>query len=429
MVSITNDVSEHSHLAPNTNVDDECDRSTLCLNYGHEAGSPEFLGELRSFLDRQTASDDIGDLVLDPTKRNDLFITHGVSHGIELICATQTEPGDVVWVERPTYFLVASIFRSHRLIVRGMPMIPPENNGGGGGIDVRRLIEMVDSGGLSAPRMIYLVPTHQNPTGHTMPLQDRVMLSEFAQRHGVLIVADEVYHLLDWRDEESDGQRPARMAEFNKMQSISTGTPADAQRLGTILGVSSFTKIFAPGVRCGWIEAPEAIIQSIAQHGYIQSQGGLAPFVGDLIMCRALHSHIADTFLKKLNARYSDRARKLCNILQKEDRIILPNRCPTGGYFLWIKFPLDVDAEDFLKFCEQGDGKHLELRFRPGSKCDAFEDHVDGEEQIANDIASGVSKSSFKSYARLCFADLDDDNLLEGGRRLVQAFKMYMDRC
>lgn len=425
MLSITNDVGDHSHLASGADVDDEYDTSTLCLNYGHEAGSPEFLNELRSFLDRQTANDDTGEVVLDPTIHNGLFITHGVSHGIELICATQTEPGDVVWVERPTYFLVASIFRSHRLMVRGMPMIHPENNGGGGGIDVKRLIEMVESGKLSAPRMIYLVPTHQNPTGHTMPLQDRVLLSQFAQRHGVLLVADEVYHLLDWRNNESDGKRPARMAEFNRMRSISASS--DNQRPGGILGVSSFTKIFAPGVRCGWIEAPEAIIQSIARHGYIQSQGGLAPFIGDLIMCRALQSRIADTFLKKLNAGYADRARKLCNILRKEERILLPNSCPTGGYFLWIKFPPEVDTEDFLSFCEQGDAADLEIRFRPGSKCDAFADYMAGEEQIANDIASGVSTSSFQSHARLCFADLDEDNLLEGGRRLVQAFRMYMD--
>ena len=403
--------------------DDENDKNTLCLNYGHEKGSPELLSELRSFLDRHTANDDIGDAKLDDSKQNSLFITHGVSQGIDLICSTQLAPGDVVWVERPTYFLVADIFRSHRLLVRGMPMVHPNNNGGTGGIDVKQLVDMVESGKLSAPKMMYLVPTHQNPTGHTMPVEDRILLAKFANEHGVLVVADEVYHLLDWRDENVDGQRPARMAEFNKMDSSDGGDATDST--GCCISVSSFTKIFAPGVRCGWIEAPEHIVQSIAQHGYIQSQGGLAPFVADLIMCRALVDRIADNYLKKLNKEYADRARKICTILQEEERIVLPNGCPTGGYFLWARFPQDVNSEEFLEFCVD---RGTDVRFRPGALCDAFTNYLDGEDQISNDEASGVASSSFQSYARLCFADLDTRDLEDGSRELVKAFKMYMDR-
>ena len=406
--------------------DDENDKSTLCLNYGHEQGSPELLRELRSFLDRHTANDDIGgDTKLDESVQNSLFITHGVSQGIDLLCSTQLAPGDVVWVERPTYFLVADIFRSHRLVVRGMPMVHPSSNGGTGGIDVKRLVEMVESGRLSAPKMIYLVPTHQNPTGHTMPVHDRILLAKFAKKYGTLVVADEVYHLLDWRDEDVDGQRPARMAEFNKMDLSDSGSDNDGTTpTGCCISVSSFTKIFAPGIRCGWIEAPERIVQSIARHGYIQSQGGLAPFVGDLIMNRALCDRIADNYLRKLNEEYADRARKICAILQQEERIVLPNGCPTGGYFLWVRFPQGIDSEGFLKFCvDQG----TDVRFRPGTLCDAFANHPDGEEQIANDEVSGVTASTFQSYARLCFADLDTRDLEEGCRELVKAFKMYMD--
>ena len=424
MLSVVNDATGSSF---GNDADDENDKRTLCLNYGHEQGSPELLRELRSFLDRHTANDDTGSAKLDDSAKNSIIITHGVSQGIDLICSTQLAPGDVVWVERPTYFLVADIFRSHRLVVRGMPMIHPNSNGGTGGVDVKRLVDMVESGKLSAPKMMYLVPTHQNPTGHTMPVEDRILLAKFTKKHGVLVVADEVYHLLDWGDENVDGQRPARMAEFNKMDSSDEGDATDSA--GCCISVSSFTKIFAPGVRCGWIEAPERIVHSIAQHGYIQSQGGLAPFVGDLIMCRALVDRIADNYLKKLNKEYADRARKICAILQEDERIDLPNGCPTGGYFLWVRFPQDVDSEEFLKFCvDQG----TDVRFRPGALCDAFANHLDGEEQISNDEASGVTSTSFRSYARLCFADLDTRNLEDGSKELVRAFKMYLenvDKC
>ena len=423
MISVVHD-ADGTSVDETSDVDDENDRNTLCLNYGHEQGSPELLRELRSFLDRHTPNDDTGTARLDHSVQNSLFITHGVSHGIDLICSTQLAPGDVVFVERPTYFLVADIFRSHRLVVRGMPMIHPDNIGGTGGIDVKRLVDLVDSGKLSAPKMMYLVPSHQNPTGHTMPVDDRILLAEFAKKHGVLVVADEVYHLLDWRNEEVDGQRPARMAEFNRIHSNDEDSTNSIRSNGCCISVASFTKIFAPGVRCGWIEAPDRIVKSIAQHGYIVSQGGLAPFVGDLIMCRALSDRIGDSYLRRLNKEYANRARKLCAILQEDERIVLPNGCPTGGYFLWLKFEQNVDSEEFLAFCiDQG----TEVRFRPGTLCDAFANHSDGEEQIANDETSGVTAASFRSYARLCFADLDEADLEEGGRELLKALHMYMD--
>ena len=59
--------------------------------------------------------------------------------------------------------------------------------------------------------------------------------------------------------------------------------------------------------------------------------------------------------------------------------------------------------------------------------CDAFADDVQGQAQISNDAMSGVSATSFKSYARLCFADLDEGMLEEGARRFIQAFRIYID--
>ena len=91
-----------------------------------------------------------------------------------------------------------------------------------------------------------------------------------AARHDILVLADEVYHLLDWRDEKIDGRRPARMAVLGSRVASNRGR----SQLGCCITVSSFTKIFAPGVRCGWIEGPKDIIDSLLSLGYIQSQVG-----------------------------------------------------------------------------------------------------------------------------------------------------------
>ena len=90
--------------------DDESDFSSLCLNYGNEAGAPMMLKELQSFLYRRTKDDDIGRTYMSDEKHdqegednngvalNKFFITHGVSHSIELICSALTTSGDVVFV-------------------------------------------------------------------------------------------------------------------------------------------------------------------------------------------------------------------------------------------------------------------------------------------------------------------------------------------
>jgi DNA-binding transcriptional MocR family regulator len=101
-----------------------------------------------------------------------------------------------------------------------------------------------------------------------MDIGDRIKLATFARRHGVLVVSDEVYHLLDWRDSESDGPRPAGMASISsKLHDI-----VDTSSHGECVSVSSFTKIFAPGIRLGWVEASPGTIKSLSNYGYIQSQ-------------------------------------------------------------------------------------------------------------------------------------------------------------
>jgi len=261
----------------------------LCnaLQYGNEEGNEDFLVQLRAFLNRNTRDDDFGELQMNlDVARDDrtrLFVTNGVSHGLELLCATQTQPGDVVLVERPTYFLVGGILNSHGLVIGGLPMQDTT-----GGVDVGKLIEQVENGTMDVPRMIYIIPTHQNPTGHTMATGDRIRLVSFACRHGILVVADEVYHLLDWREVDSDGPRPAGMASI---AALIQGNADSVSSRGGCVSVSSFTKIFAPGIRCGWIEGAPDIVKSLKNFGYIQSQ------VGILCMCSFMWYCTSDSLL------------------------------------------------------------------------------------------------------------------------------------
>lgn len=84
---------------------------------------------------------------------------------------------------------------------------------------------------------------------------------------------------------------------------------------------------------------------------------------------------------------------------------------PTGGYFLWVAFP-GVDTEEFLGICMR-EG----VKFLPGGRCDPFE----GEENIS--ASSGLDPNEFKSHARLCFADMDLEEIENGAKLLVLCFQ------
>lgn len=124
-----------------------------------------------------------------------------------------------------------------------------------------------------------------------MTVEERRKLASFACRNDIYLVADEVYHLLDWVQSESvdkETRRPAGIVHFNDICDNSTqdasihgnlrDTKSEERSItGCCISVSSFTKIWAPGIRLGWIDAPSYIIHQLKQYGYIDSQGGVAP--------------------------------------------------------------------------------------------------------------------------------------------------------
>lgn len=400
-----------------TQIGSSSDEDALCksLNYGDEEGQADFRNELASFLHRQCALDQ-GPM----HSNNSLFITGGVSHGIELLCSVATQPGDVVWVETPTYFLAADIFKSHGLVVESLPMLTA------GVIDMSVLRERLLST-CTPPRIIYVIPTHQNPTAQTMSLDDRGQLARLAEEYNILIIADEVYHLLDYSNVDNKTMRhdrPARMVMFNGgdnkvrandstgSSSITAIESSDSPRplLSGCCSVSSFTKIFGPGVRLGWIEGPAPVVGALKEYGYIVSQGGVAPFMGFLFL-RALQQRVCDDVLNNLCRAYSHRVDVLMRILEQEARIDIPCR-PRGGYFLWLVLPFDSAA--FLKYCEP------DLTFLSGSKCCAA---PQGSLEDACPMNLEIPRS-----LRLCFAYLDLDCLTAAVYLFVSKFRSYANR-
>ncbi len=142
---------------------------------------------------------------------------------------------------------------------------------------------------------------------------------ERAQRHDFLIIADEVYHFLPYTQET-----PEPFALI-------------APQVEQVVSVNAFSKILAPGLRLGWIQAHDAIIARLAGCGLLDSGGGMNPFVSallrTLIEFDGLSAHIA-----RLRDEYAHRLGAMDAALQQ----YLPQAeyaRPQGGFFFWVRFP------------------------------------------------------------------------------------------
>jgi len=396
----------------------------LPLDYGDNLGCPDLRSTLAGFLTEETSHDDYTRCRIGtpetpaavPVRPNRLFVTAGVSHGIDLLCATSTAPGETVWIERPTYFLAAEIFRSHGLVLHQLPMRS------GGGVDVGKIV----GGDGPPPKMIYLVPSHHNPTGYTMGVEDRAVLAEWAIRNGVMIVADEVYHLLDWGggDKTGEGSRPARFAAFNPAV---RSDDAGAAGIGSCVSVSALTKIFAPGVRTGWVEGPDDVVSALARHGYVESMGGFAP-LGNKIAAEALRKGAVKRHRELLRDAYAGRAHLLHGALAGPLGPLAECGAhpPSGGYFMWIRFlhPALADAALLKEWCEEFYG----VTFLPGGDCDPFLGADGGLSEVESLARGDPVGPAIKSSIRLCFAYLEEDNLVEGAKRLVSAVRALIEK-
>jgi 2-aminoadipate transaminase len=322
------------------------------LQYGAEQGNGPFRESLADFLTRGYGL---------PVGPESLFVTLGASGALDLTCTLFTRPGDTIFVEEPSYFLALRIFRDHDL--RILP-IPTDADG--------LIVESVEEK-LSAarPKFIYIIPTFQNPSGQTLSAERRARLVTLAREHNVLIVADEVYHFLDYTRKP-----PASFAAY----------ATD----GNVLAVNSFSKILAPGLRLGWIQSDAETIRRFVTCGMLDSGGGLNPFASAVVR-ETLERGGVEKNIQNLRTVYRSRAQRMESALKK----YLPAaqfHTPEGGFFFWVRLP-GMDTSALQKKAEA-----FRVGFRPG---------------IRFSSADGL-----KDFLRLSFVHFEADEIEEGIARL-----------
>ena len=340
----------------------DCTAKPECtlLAYGAEQGDPRFRAALAHFLSG------IYGMGVDPAH---LLVTNGASQAIDFICTLFSRPGDAILVEEPTYFLARKIFADHGL----KPVALPTD---GEGLVVDAVREALAH---TRPAFLYTIPTYHNPTSTCLSAARREALARISRDLGLMVVADEVYHPLAYA-----GAPPPPMAAFIR------SAPA-------ILSLGSFSKILAPGLRLGWLQAAPSVIERLVGCGLLDSGGGFNPFTSGIVRS-ALELETVDRTLGHLKGIYSRRLQAMCAAL----RTHLPTDArftePAGGFFVWLTLPEGVDTLALLAAARRHN-----VDFMPGPRFS--------------------SRGGLTNCLRLSFAYYDVPELVEGVGRLAQAIR------
>uniref|UniRef100_A0A6C0EJ63 Diaminopimelate epimerase n=1 Tax=viral metagenome TaxID=1070528 RepID=A0A6C0EJ63_9ZZZZ len=330
------------------------------LQYGDIKGYFGFRKDLSNFLTKAYSKD---------VNPDNLLITNGITGALSLICSLFTDSETIVYVEEPTYFLVINIFKNFKLTIVSIPIRED-------GIDIDILEEELDK--TSAPKMLYTIPAFHNPTGYTMSNDKRERLGILSNKHNLLVVADEAYHLLYFNEVDKP-----------KMPLTYYGD--------NIISLGSFSKILAPSLRLGWIHTnSKSIMDKIVNCGQLDSGGGISPFVSaivhPLIITDSLEKHI-----KFLRQELKQRCDILCKTLKNTDPELTFN-IPKGGYFLWAD--LNLNSNNLIDLFST-----FKVKFNPGDKF------------TVNGTCENFIRLSFSCYG------LADIQL--GAERLLKMIKSY----
>ncbi|MCL2810557.1 MAG: PLP-dependent aminotransferase family protein [Clostridia bacterium] len=270
----------------------------------------------------------------------------GSTQGIDLIAKALIDPGDVVLVENPSFLGALQAFRLYQA-----RLIPVPTDGGGLLLDdAERLIRQ------HKPKILYVIPTFQNPTGVTLAAERRAPLAQMAARHGVLVLEDDPY-----RDLRYAGDPLPAIKSYDQE--------------GWVAHLSSFSKIISPGLRCGTLTCRpdllrKAVIgkQSTDVHTSTLTQAIVAEYLRD----GRLPAHLAN-----IRAMYAARMHTMLDQLAAFPKGIRYTK-PQGGLFLWAQLPGSLDATVLFQqaieqnvafvpgthfFCDGGHTDTLRLNF------------------------------------------------------------------
>ena len=264
----------------------------------------------------------------------DVTVTTGAQQALDLLAKSFVNPGDKIITEGPTYLGALQAFSAYQPEIHTV-----EFDADGMRMDLleAKLSEL----GVRGAKFIYTVPTFQNPGGVTMSLQRRIRLLELAHTYKIPVIEDDPYGRLRFEGEPVPCLR---------------SMDEEVIYLGTV------SKVFAPGLRTGWVIAPRPILQKLN----MVKQG--SDLCGSALNQVIVEHYFNDTAWRDVLSNMRDKYRERRNAMLSALEEFFPPEAtwthPSGGFFVWVTLPEYVNTPQLLSVAlESG------VTFVPGDGC------------------------------------------------------------
>lgn len=253
-----------------------------------------------------------------------LIITSASQQGLDLVAKTFVDPGDAVFMSLPTYLGAIQAFRALEAQLVGIPLLDD-------GMDLDLFEEAIARARKTGhrPKLIYVVPDFQNPSGITWSLGKRKRLLEIASREGLLVIEDMPYRKLRFSGEP-----------------LPPVAALDEER---VIVLFTFSKVLAAGLRLGALAGPKELVEKVVTMK--QATDLCTSALIQRIAARFMQEHDLSAHVRKLCEHYRLKRDAMLQALEKympkAERISWTR--PEGGLFLWVRLPEQVDTERMLK--------------------------------------------------------------------------------
>ncbi len=340
------------------------EKGAKILQYGSTEGVNTFRDTLASMMEKRYGVKGIG--------RENILITAGSQQALYLLAKIFIDPGDYVVIEAPTYIGILTAFQSYQ---PNYVEIEMDNDGMQTHLLEEKLKNMHKEG--KKPKLIYVIPTFQNPAGVTMSLERRKHLLELAEEYDILVVEDNPYGELRYSGEPL----PPLKAMDSDHRVIYLGT---------------FSKIMAPGFRLAWMIAHKDIIRKavLAKQGIDLCTNTFGQYIAN----EYIEKGYLDRHIPKIISLYKRKRDLMLDMMDEHFPDYVDWTKPDGGMFLWVTLPKEMDAEKM------------------------FQKAI--ENKVAYVIGSAFyPKRNHKNTLRLNFTYSTDEQIKEGIKRLAKVIK------
>jgi len=299
---------------------------------------------------------------------DNILITSGSQQGLDFMAKAFIDPGDVILCESPTYLGAINAFKAYE-----PRFVEIETDDDGMIIeDLERALKENEN-----VKFIYVNPDFQNPSGRTMSIERRKGLVQLANKYNVAIVEDNPYGELRF-----EGEIYPAIKHYDTE--------------GRVIFLGTFSKVFSPGVRLGWIAADKEVLHKfvlIKQGADLQSST-----LDQIAVYKFLEDYDIEAHIEKIKKVYKRRKDLMLNTIKEEFPEGIKVTNPDGGLFTWVVLPEHINARELaMKALEKN------VAFVPGGSF----------------FPNGGHENTF----RVNYSNMQEDRIVEGVKRLAEVLK------